>query len=132
MLVFVMIAMAFSFTTEEKEEVCLLVSTEAVKLKEDDISYHTEKYPLLSQAQLKTKISDDVFNRCMQKITNEQISTFLSDIKYKETLAKEFDMPFSKFTTEDDIKVDKNYFRKRMEISKRLRPMMGKRFKNEL
>lgn len=111
-----------AFTVLEKEEICLLVSTQVVNDAGQDIIRKAQTTPSFTQPVLKTKISDEAFNNCIAKITDSQLQSAIDfDPDQIKNLAKNFQIDIEKYSKIEDLEVNKKYFFTRREISKRLK-----------
>ena len=121
MLIFLItIALSGAFTHNEKEEVCLRLSSSIAFDRKEEISAYSLANPQIPEPNLKMKLSDDIYHLCMNTIDDNDVDALLTRKKVYTEFANSFQISLEKYKTPEDIKGDRHILKHRREISKRI------------
>ena len=110
-----------AITTEDKEDTCYLLSTYLVRERMEEIKDHIKLYPHLKEPELRSKVIEQGFYYCMDKIKNSEVK----DIKKskKKVYSQYVDLvssPFDHIKSLSDVKQKPEFVAKKKEVSKRV------------
>ena len=118
-MIFLLFSVALAITTEDKEDTCYLLSTYLVRERMEEIKDHIKLYPHLKEPELRSKVIEQGFYYCMDKIKNSEVK----DIKKskKKVYSQYVDLvssPFDHIKSLSDVKQKPEFVAKKKKSRK--------------
>jgi hypothetical protein len=119
-MIFFLITLVSASNLQVKEEACYLLSSYLVRESQEDIIDHAKEYKI-KEPELRFKIIELGYNKCMKSISDDEIGKFNSKNKKEFTNFRHLiKVKFDHLTTSKDIKLTPEFLKVRNEVGKRV------------